>query len=92
VTPLLGPVQFIEFGLAEPFLELNLVARHRQSAKHNVLYLFYARMGRSILADADRIMRPNVEDRLFHQRCQADRATRIVGEDQKSGREGPHAS
>jgi hypothetical protein len=31
VTPLLGPAQFIEFGLAAGFLELNLVARYRQS-------------------------------------------------------------
>src|ERR1700726_2473383 len=46
-------------------------------------------MGWAILADADRIMRPYVENRLIHQRCQADRATRIIGEDQKSGREGP---
>jgi hypothetical protein len=37
-------------------------------------------------------MRPYVENRLIHKRCQADRATRVISENQKPGREGPHTT
>src|SRR5262249_35380681 len=42
-------------------------------------------MRRAIFADADRIMRPNMENRQIHQRCQPDRATRIIRKNQEAG-------
>ena len=40
-------------------------------------------MGRPILADADRIVREDVDDRNFHQRAQADRRAAVVAENQE---------
>ena len=40
-------------------------------------------VGRAVLAEADRVVRPDVGDRQLHQRGQPDRAAHVVGEDQE---------
>ena len=45
-------------------------------------------MRRAVLADADRIVREDVDDRNLHQRGQPDRRTAVVGEDEEARAEG----
>ena len=51
--------------------------------------LFNRLMRRTILTDADRVVREDVECRQFHDRRQPDRIAHIVGEDQEARTEGP---
>ena len=45
-------------------------------------------VGRAVFADADRVVREDVDDRDFHQGRQADRHPAVVAEDQEAGAEG----
>ena len=45
-------------------------------------------MRRPVLADADRIVREDVDDRNLHQRREPDRRLHVVGEDEEARAEG----
>ncbi len=47
-------------------------------------------VGRAVFADADRVVREDVDDRDLHQGRQADRHPAVVAEDQEAGAERPH--
>ena len=47
-------------------------------------------MRRSVLADADRIVREDIDDGQLHQGRQTDRRLHVVGEDQEARAETPH--
>ena len=47
-------------------------------------------VGRAVFADADRVVREDVDDRDLHERRQADRHPAVVAEDQEAGAERPH--
>ena len=47
-------------------------------------------MRRPVLADADRIVREDVDDRQFHDRRQPDRRPAVVAEDEERRAVGPH--
>src|SRR5262245_25026651 len=46
-------------------------------------------MGRAVFADADRVVREDVDDRDFHEGRKANRSPREVGEDEEARPEGP---
>ena len=55
-------------------------ARHRPKRGE----LLDGLVGRAVLADADRVVGEDVQDRDLHQRGQPDRGARVVGEDQEA--------
>ena len=56
-------------------------ARHRAQRSQ----LFDRLMGGAVLTEADRVVRPYMKYGNIHQRGEADRSTRVVGEDQVAG-------
>ena len=55
-------------------------------------FLFDRLVRRAVLADPERVVRPDELHRQFHQRRQAHRRLHVVGEDEEGGADGDHAA